>query len=141
MNSFNVYGQTEKVIGGNTPVWLGTVKPIPRGAAIENVSQGTVHRAGGLCIYNAENRTVTLLPEDISAGQGASMLTSANAYLYNDIHREEAYGDNAGANEATCAVVMHHPEGLLIERVYPEITEEQIAQLQEQIPGVLLVRG
>jgi hypothetical protein len=42
---------------------------------------------------------------------------------------------------ATGAIVMHHPEGLLIERVHPEITEEQIATLQAKIPGVLLVRG
>lgn len=140
MNSFNVYGQTTETIGGNTPIWLGTVKPVPVGAVIGSLSDDTV-QAGSPCIYLADIRTVTLLPKDISSGQGAAMLASANAYIYNDIRKEEGIGNQDSGPVVTCAVVMHHPEGLLIERVCPDITEEQIAQLQSQIPGVLLVRG
>lgn len=128
MNSFNVYGQTEETIGGNTPVWLGTVKPIPRGAyvpASEFTDNNTnIFRAGTPCWLNELDRRVTF-------GSG---IGSANAYLYNDIYSEE------GSN-ATAAIVMHHPEGLLIERACPGITEEQIQDLQAGIPGVLLVRG
>lgn len=122
MNSFNVYGQTEKKVGGNTPVWLGTVKPIPAGA-IFTAEKGKVYGAGTPVAYDAESKSITI-----------ATLENANGYLYNDIYSEEG-------GQATAAVVMHHAEGLLIERAYPEITEEQIAALQARIPGVLLVRG
>lgn len=132
MNSFNVYGQTTKEVGGNTPVWLGTVKPIPRGAAC--VANNEIIPAGTAVIYTPEGRVSFIKSLE---GSGAAMLSEANGFVYNDIRN-----DNPGGEEnATCAIVMHHPEGLLIERVYPGITEEQIAQLQSQIPGVLLVRG
>ena len=130
MNSFNVYGQTETQVGGNTPVWLGTVKPIPVGA---NVSSEV--KAGCLGTYYPDSKTFSPLL-DLNAGGGAIM-GSCNAYAYNDVHFETETNEKYG----TCAVVMHHPEGLLIERVYPDITEEQIATLQKNIPGVLLVRG
>ena len=133
MNSFNVYGKTEQVVGGNTPVWLGTVKPIPRGATITSLDPG-VRRAGLAVIYNPETQEITFI--DSVEGSGATKLASANAFLYNDVRNE---GNKPVP--ATCAVVMHHPEGLLIERVYPEITEEQIEALQAKVPGVLLVRG
>ena len=133
MNSFNVYGQTEKKIGGNTPVWLGTVKPIPRGAVLEE-SLGEYEGyipAGTAVKYDDSIRTFTAL--------SLADLAEANGFLYNDV----VATDYAGVEErpATAAIVMHHPEGLLIERVYPNITEEQIQQLQARIPGVLLVRG
>lgn len=123
MNSFNVYGQTEQKVGGNTPVWLGTVKPIPAGAVCE-VEKGKLYKAGTPLGYTASTKEVVFLDDP----------TRANAYLYNDIYSEEG-------GRATAAIVLYHPEGLLIERVIPEITEEQIATLQENIPGVLLVRG
>lgn len=129
MDSFNVYRQTEKKIGGNTPVWLGTVKPIPVGAAI-SAAAGMVIPAGTALTYDAVSKEAYPLTD-------LSLLDDANAFLYNDVYAEET----GASPEATCAVVMHHPEGLLIERVYPEITEEQIATLQKNIPGVLLVRG
>lgn len=132
MDSFNVYGQTEQKIGGNTPVWLGTVKPIPVGAVLDDTvgsyTEGGVIPAGLAGIYDPIKKEFNLIVE-------ANALGDANAYLYNDIYAED------GGSFATCALVMHHPEGLLIERVYPEITEEQIAALQAKIPGVLLVRG
>jgi hypothetical protein len=131
MNSFNVYGQTTETIGGNTPVWLGTVKPIPVGAKID-VGATEHYVAGKAVYYNPETKEISI------QGDSASAIESANAYLYNDVFASD--GDYTNL-VATCAVVMHHPEGLLIERVYPEITEEQIATLQAKIPGVLLVRG
>ena len=124
MNSFNVYGQTEKVIGGNTPVWLGTVKPIPVGA----ISNKGVNACAGTPVeYDPNTKEIRTVGD----------LELSNAYLYNDIHID----DMSETNYVTCALVMYHPEGLLIERVYPEITEDQIATLQKNIPGVLLVRG
>ena len=131
MNSFNVYGQTTETIGGNTPVWLGTVKPIPVGAKID-IGPDEYYAAGVAVNYNPKTKEIAAHEDPASA------IEYANAYLYNDVVMLN--GDYANS-EATCAVVMHHPEGLLIERVYPEITEEQIAQLQAKIPGVLLVRG
>ena len=128
MNSFNVYGQTETKVGGNTPVWLGTVKPIPRGGVA--VAYGEDHYCAGTpVLYKANTGEVDFL--DINA------IGTANGYLLNDVFVDS----KISRTEVTCAVVMHHPEGLLIERVIPEITEEQIAQLQARIPGVLLVRG
>lgn len=135
MNSFNVYGQTEQVVGGNTPVWLGTVKPIPRGA-VSNKGAG-VYKAGCAAIYNPETGTVQIIAD--LTGSGVGILPSANAYIYNDINIEEGLASEQ--NNFSAAIVMHHPEGLMIERVYPDITEEQIATLQKNIPGVLLVRG
>ena len=123
MNSFNVYGQTEQIIGGNTPVWLGTVKPIPVGGVLSSRTDKDI-RAG----YPMQQE---------SDGTWSQSLTfsEAEGYLYNDVVREDR------EFPTTCAIVKYHPEGLLIERANPEITEEQIAQLQAAIPGVLLVRG
>lgn len=134
MNSFNVYGQTEQTIGGNTPVWLGTVKPIPRGGVLFSMNAGEPkHVSAGTPVTIDSNGEVSICPDAEMASQ------NANGYIYNDVHYEGKEGDVDTA--ATCAVVMHHPEGLLIERVFPDITEEQIAALQAKIPGVLLVRG
>lgn len=139
MDSFNVYGQTSETIGGNTPVWLGTVKPIPVGAKIANLGRyvGRVISAGTAVQYNYVDGEVTII-------EAADGLNNANAYMYNDLHVDKSMvkdDELVPDAAATCAVVMHHPEGLLIERVYPVITEEQIQTLQAKIPGVLLVRG
>ena len=122
MNSFNVYGQTETKVGGNTPVWLGTVKPVPVGATF-TAEKGKVYVAGTPVVYNPTTKSITI-----------GSVENANGYLYNDIYSEEG-------GDATAAVVMYHAEGLLIERALPEITEEQIQALQAKVPGVLLVRG
>lgn len=134
MNSFNVYGQTTETIGGNTPVWLGTVKPIPKGVQV--IAKEGLIKAGTAAVFNPVSNEVSFI-ESLS-GSGAAMLEYANAFVYNDINNAL---QPQGEFNATCALVMHHPEGLLIDRVYPEITEEQIATLQKNIPGVLLVRG
>ena len=128
MNSFNVYGQTEKKIGGNVPVWLGTVKPIPVGATFTATAK-KLYQAGSPVTYDAATRTIQVFESYLEAYDG-----TANGYLYNDIYSEEG-------GQATAAVVMYHAEGLLIERVLPEISEEDIVALQAKIPGVLLVRG
>jgi hypothetical protein len=122
MNSFNAFGQTNKEFGGNVPVWLGTVKPIPAGATF-TAEKGKVYKAGTPVVYNPTTKTITI-----------GTYETANGYLYNDIYSEEG-------GDATAAVIMYHAEGLLIERVVDGITEEQIAALQAKIPGVLLVRG
>lgn len=122
MDSFNVYGQTEKKVGGNTPVWLGTVKPIPAGATF-TAEKGKVYMAGTPVIYDPATKSIAI-----------GTVENANGFLYNDIYSEEG-------GQATAAVVMYHAEGLLIERALPEITEEQIVALQSKVPGVLLVRG
>ena len=126
MNSFNVYGQTEKRIGGNTPVWLGTVKPVPRGGVLGSNSKQE-HIPAGTPMYEKDGKwEIALLAEQ------------ATGYLYNDVCMK----DNPQTDEATVAIVMHHPEGLLIDRVYnSSIDDAFIATLQKNIPGVLLVRG
>ena len=124
MNSFNVYGQTEQVVGGNTPVWLGTVKPIPVGGVLSSNNSKDI-RAG----YPMKQESDGTWAESLN-------FSDADGYLYNDIVRESS------EIPATCAIVKFHPEGLLIERVFVDgITEEQIATLQAKVPGVLLVRG
>ena len=129
MKSFNVYGQTTETIGGNTPVWLGTVKPIPVGAAIRGgLRERRSFSAGRPCIYDAIDKSVTF---------DAVSKEEYNAYLYNDVVNDS----DEFISEVTCAVVMHHPEGLLIDRVGIELSDEDIATLQKNIPGVLLVRG
>lgn len=135
MNSFNVYGQTSETIGGHTPVWLGTVKPIPRGVKI-SVRKGEIIKAGYAVIYTPQEKSVTFVTDLTSP-----LVNQVNAFIYNDVICTEDGSNPDGSTDATCALVMHHPEGLLIERVYPDITEEQIAALQTNIPGVLLVRG
>ncbi len=129
MYSFNFYGQTSETIGGNTPVWLGTVRPIPVGAIVGSL-ESELAVAGTAVAYDSEEKVAYVLKTD--------ELANANAFLYNDVRRKDSLNPDEGA---TCAVVMHHPEGLLIERVYPDITKEQIEALQAKIPGVLLVRG
>lgn len=136
MDSFNVYGQSTETIGGNTPVWLGTVKPVPRGyildldEALMAFTDG--HIPAGTPVELVGDGVASVLANPISA------VASAVGYIYNDVYIGKIANEST---QATCAVVMHHPEGLLIERVYPEITEEQIAALQAKIPEVLLVRG
>lgn len=125
MDSFNVYRQTEKKVGGNTPVWLGTVKPIPRGGVLGSNSKTGFIPAG------------TPMYEKDGKWEVALMADQATGYLYNDIRME-----NHVQEEATVAIVMHHPEGLLIDRVDISFADDEaIATLQKNIPGVLLVRG
>lgn len=129
MNSFNVYGQSTETIGGSTPVWLGTVKPIPVGASVM-VSKNAPLTAGLACSFDPETGVVSV----IASGDGFNG-SAIYGFIYNDV-----ITDSEKPVYATCAIVRHHPEGLLIERAYPDITAEQIATLQAKIPGVLLVR-
>ena len=127
MKSFNAYGQSTEKFGGNIPVWLGTVKPIPMGAVLEAefVTDKALYRAGTPVQYNAANRTFKPLSVEEAAA-------NANGYLYNDI-----YIDSLGENDAaTGAIVMHHAEGLLIDRTEFAAIK---AELQAKVPGVLLV--
>lgn len=110
-------------------MWLGTVKPIPVGAVVM-VTKNAPITAGLACEFAPDTGVATVLAS-------SDKLNDANIYgfVYNDV-----ITDSEKPVYATCAIVRHHPEGLLIERVYPEITEEQIQALQAKIPGVLLVR-
>jgi hypothetical protein len=131
MKSFNAYGQTTKSFGGNIPVWLGTVRPIPVGAVLEAefIVDKALYRAGTPVQYNAEARTFKPLTPDAVAG--------ANGYLYNDIYIDSV-ADTDVDNAATGAIVMHHAEGLLIENTaFAEIAHT----LATKIPGVYLVRN
>lgn len=122
MNSFNVYGQTSESFGGNTPVWLGTVKPLPIGAVYSGtLGANEIIKAGTPVTYDAATRTFAKAAE----------AAQANSYLYNDI-----FADAAG-NVATGAIVMDHAEGLLIDRTD---FADQADALQAAIPNVRLVR-
>ena len=131
MKSFNAYGQSANNFGGNIPVWLGTVRPIPVGAVLEAefIVDKALYRAGTPVQYNAEARTFKPLTPDAVAG--------ANGYLYNDIYIDSV-ADTDVNNAATGAIVMHHGEGLLIDRTdFADVKDT----LQKNIPGVLLVSG
>ena len=131
MKSFNAYGQSANNFGGNIPVWLGTVRPIPVGAVLEAefIVDKALYRAGTPVQYNAEARTFKPLTPDAVA--------DANGYLYNDIYIDSV-ADTDVNNAATGAIVMHHGEGLLIDRTdFADVKDT----LQKNIPGVLLVSG
>lgn len=131
MKSFNAYGQSANNFGGNIPVWLGTVRPIPVGAVLEAefIKDKALYRAGTPVQYNAEARTFKPLTPDAVA--------DANGYLYNDIYIDSV-ADTDVNNAATGAIVMHHGEGLLIDRTdFADVKDT----LQKNIPGVLLVSG
>jgi hypothetical protein len=128
MKSFNAYGQTAKEFGGNVPVWLGTVRPIPVGAVLEAefVKANTLYKAGTPVVYNEEAKTFAPCTSETVA--------NANAYLYNDIYIDEV-GENTAA---TGAMVKVHAEGLLIDRT--DFADNADA-LQAKIPGVVLIKG
>lgn len=128
MNSFNVYGQTNANVGGNTPVWLGVVRPLAAGAVLEAefVKAGASYIAGTPVIYNAETKTF--------APCTSSTVANANAYLYNDIVINEVGEDAA----VTGAIVKAHAEGLLIDRTG---FGDNAEALQAKVPGVVLIRG
>lgn len=131
MKSFNAYGQTAKEFGGNIPVWLGTVRPIPVGAVLdaEFIKDKALYRAGTPVQYNAETRTFKPVTVE--------RVADANGYLYNDIYLD-AIAESDLNNAATGAIVMHHGEGLLIDRTdFADVKDT----LQKNIPGVLLVSG
>lgn len=131
MKSFNAYGQTTRSFGGNVPVWLGTVRPIPVGAVLEAefIVDKALYKAGTPVQYNAEARTFKPVSVDGVA--------NANAYLYNDIYIDSV-SDTDVNNAATGAIVMNHAEGLLIDRTdFADVKDT----LQKNIPGVLLVSG
>lgn len=128
MKSFNAYGQNANVLGANVPVWLGTVKPIPMGAVLESsyVKAGALIKAGTPVQYDAATRTF----KPMANAEDSSV--NPNGYLYNDI-----YIDTLGQEDAaTGAIVMHHAEGLLIDRT--EFASIK-STLETKIPGVLLV--
>jgi hypothetical protein len=128
MKSFNAYGQTAESFGGNIPVWLGTVKPVPVGAVLEEsyVKAGALYKAGTPVEYNAAARTF----KPMANAEDATV--NPNGYLYNDIYIDKVGTDTA----ATGAIVVNHPEGLLIDRT--EFASIK-ATLVEKIPGVYLV--
>lgn len=131
MKSFNAYGQSANNFGGNIPVWLGTVRPIPVGAVLdaEFIKDKALYRAGTPVQYNAATRTFKPVTVE--------KVADANGYLYNDIYLD-AIAEGDLNNAATGAIVMHHGEGLLIDRTdFADVKDT----LQKNIPGVLLVSG
>ena len=131
MKSFNAYGQSANNFGGNIPVWLGTVRPIPVGAVLEAefIVDKALYRAGTPVQYNAATRTFKPVTVE--------KVADANGYLYNDIYLD-AIAEGDLNNAATGAIVMHHGEGLLIDRTdFADVKDT----LQKNIPGVLLVSG
>lgn len=125
--TFNAYGQTEKRIGGNVPVWLGTVSPAPIG--------------GRLGDYGDDITTLGYIPAgwpcQISGGEvialGPEGAQAANCYAYNDV-----VPVNGDWMSCTVAVVMAHNEGLLIDRV-PRISGFDKAKLKAAVPNVILI--
>ena len=126
--SFNAYGQSAEQFGGSVPVWCGVVSPIPYGAVLDAayVVEGALYKAGTPVEYNAETRTYKPMKDAEDA------TITPNGYLYNDV-----YIGTLGQNDAaTGAIVMHHAEGLLIDRTEFAALKETLAA---KVPGVLLV--
>lgn len=130
MKSFNAYGQSAAQFGKSVPVWCGTVKPIPMGAvlAAEYVTDKALYKAGTPVEYDAATRTFKPMKN------ASDSTVTPNGYLYNDIYIDSVADEEYTA--ATGAIVMHHGEGLLIDRTEFSSIKET---LQEAIPGVLLV--
>lgn len=127
--SFNSYGQSATEFGGSVPVWCGTVTPVPYGAVLDEayVVEGALYKAGTPVEFDAVNRTF----KPMKNAEDATI--TPNGYLYNDV-----YIGTLGQNDAaTGAIVINHPEGLLINN-----TEfaEKADTLQTAIPNVYLVR-
>lgn len=127
--SFNSYGQSATEFGGSVPVWCGTVTPVPYGAVLDEayVVEGALYKAGTPVEFDAVNRTF----KPMKNAEDATI--TPNGYLYNDV-----YIGTLGQNDAaTGAIVINHPEGLLINN-----TEfaEKADTLQAAIPNVYLVR-
>lgn len=131
MKSFNAYGQSAENFGGNTPVWLGTVKPIPMGAVLDAayVTDKALYRAGTPVQYNAATRTFKPMKD------ASDVTVTPNGYLYNDIYIDSVAATDVN-NAATGAIVMDHAEGLLIDRT----GFGDVENLETKIPGVRLIR-
>ena len=72
-----------------------------------------------------------------AAGTGKSIAVKPNGYLYNDIYLGELTGDkDAYTIAATGAVVVNHPDGLLVELTAAAPVKEQMAAA---VPGVYQV--
>ena len=72
-----------------------------------------------------------------SAGSSKSLAKQPNGYLYNDIYFGKLEGDaNAYTIAATGAVVVNHPEGLLVELTPAAAVK---AQMAAAVPGVYQV--
>lgn len=124
--TFNSYvKQPDTKVGGNTPVWCGTVAPVPTGGVYYESRSGiTKIPAGYPCHYYPGDRYISLC----TAGNEAQ----CNGYIYNDVYPVKD-------GECTVAVVMAHGEGLLIDRV-DGADELDIAALQAACPNVVLIR-
>ena len=133
MKSFNSYGQSsEKLFGANVPVWCGVVRPIQFGGTLDPayITDKALYRAGTPVQYDEATRTF----KPMKNAEDAEI--NPNGYLYNDIYIDSV-SDTDVNNAATGAIVMNHPEGLLIDRTdFASIADT----LKEKIPGVRLIR-
>lgn len=79
MNSFNVFTQKSKTIGGNVPVWLGTVAPVVAGGTLvaKWCKAGVLIPAGTPVHYNDAERAITPLAmwEVVSVDASAHAIT------------------------------------------------------------------
>lgn len=84
-SSFNAFGNGQKVVGGSTPVWLGTVTPVPRGGFLypEMFVPGALYPAGTPVFYSAEDRIIAPLPVfDITEYQSGSPYDTIKVKTY-----------------------------------------------------------
>lgn len=133
MKSFNAYGQSsEKLFGANVPVWCGVVRPIQFGGTLDAayIKDKAIYRAGTPVQYDEMTRTF----KPMKNAEDATI--TPNGYLYNDIYID-AVAETDVNNAATGAIVMNHPDGLMIDRTeFASIADT----LKTQIPGVRLIR-
>lgn len=82
-SSFNAFGKTKKVFdAGSTPVWLGTVTPVPKGGVLaqENIVAGAIYAAGTPVIY--EDGYIYPLPSlEVKSHSGNKHVVHVNGAL------------------------------------------------------------
>lgn len=60
MNSFNAFKSRKAIIGGNTPIWLGVLAPVPVGGVLDAyyIKPGIKYAAGTPAYYDDANKKV-----------------------------------------------------------------------------------
>lgn len=124
-----------KTIKGSVPVWLGTVSPLPVGYVYNGTAAvGTVIPAGTPVAYIDKSSSNSATFKEVSSA--ADITTPAAdtkfGYLYNDVEIKD-YDNGTGI---TGAVVVAHPEGILINRV---CASDIAAAMATACPGVVQV--
>lgn len=124
------------VVGDNIMAVGANFSATGTAAGITGVTKGE----GGYVLATTLNAGVgKIVVFAAAAGSGKSMKAQPNGYLYHDIYIDAEQGGVTVTNAATGAVVVSHPEGILIER--NEIANAVASQMAVAVPGVIQIKG